>query len=268
MGPRTLPGFRTRLSLPPPIDDITFKHLNPDLAVRSTCLSESRRGLLGTLTSWVVLGSYGAALLVFLASLSLTFRGQIWVVQIGSVTSISLASISVIYALGQYRFMSAGYGGTESIVLGVLFANAFLQCYEIVYRLTWDLSALVSDPPLTGVEVRTFLLWLVMASPIVLVREHLRFKRTSAALLLATAAVWLAWILYGFPQYYLSGYFFPQVLKTSDPYHLSLWLNFGSKALMASLFVSMLEPSKAFSAALSRLVPSRRRPETEEHEKN
>ena len=219
-----------------------------------TSLAETQRTALGILSQWIVLGSYGASLLVFVASLVLTLEGQIWVVQIGSVSSISLASISVIYAVSQYRFMSGGYSKAESIVLGALFANAFLQCYEVAYGLTWALSALIADPPLTGTEVRTFLLWLVMISPIILVRKNLRFTRASAALLSATAVVWAAWILYGFPQYYLSGYFFPQVLKTSDPYHLSLWLNFGSKALLAAFFLSLLEPSSAFKAALFRLM--------------
>ena len=143
--------------------------------------------------------------------------------------------MAVIYALGQYRFRGAGYTEMKSIVLGVLFANAFLQCYELVYGLTFGLSAALGDPPtLTGTDVRTFILWLIMISPILLVHEHLRFKRTSAALLLLTGAVWVVWILYGFPQYYYSGYAFAQVLKTSDPFHLSLWLNFGSKALLPS----------------------------------
>jgi len=193
-------------------------------------------------------------LLVLLASVVLTFEGQIWVGQVGDVSSISLASVSVIYVLGQYRFRSVGYTEMKSIVLGVLLANAFLQCYELIYGLTWGLSALLSDPPtVTGTDLRTFLLWIVMISPILLVHEHLSFKRTSAALLSLTGAVWVVWILYGFPQYYLSGYFFPQVLKTSDPFHLSLWLNFGSKALLAVFFVSMLEPFKALRNTRSRL---------------
>ncbi len=201
---------------------------------------------LDKLAGKVVLASYFAALLVLLASVALTFEGQIWVGQVGDVSSVSLASVSVIYVLGQYRFRSVGYSIMKSVVLGVLLANAFLQCYELAYGLTWGLSGLLSDPPtLTGTDVRTFLLWVVMISPILLVHEHLRFKRTSALLISLTGAVWVVWILYGFPQYYLSGYFFPQVLKTSDPFHLSLWLNFGSKALLAVFFVSLLEPLKA-----------------------
>lgn len=205
------------------------------------------------LTHWVVRGSYVAALLAFAASLVLTFEGKLWVVQLGDVSSISLGSVAVIYALSQYRFKGAGYTEMKSIVLGVLFANAFLQCYELIYGLTFGLSAALSDPPtVTGTDVRTFILWLIMISPVLLVHDHLRFKRTSAALLSLTGAVWVVWILYGFPQYYYSGYAFAQVLKTSDPFHLSLWLNFGSKALLAVFFVSLLEPSKALKAALGR----------------
>jgi hypothetical protein len=201
----------------------------------------------------VILGSYVAATLALLAALVLTFEGRLWVVQIGAVSSISVGSVSVIYALSQYRFKSVGYTGMKSIVLGVLFANAFLQCYELIYGLTFSLSAIMSDPPtLTGTDVRTFLLWLIMISPIFLVHEHLRFKWSSAALLSLIGAVWVVWILYGFPQYYYSGYAFAQVLTTSDPFHVSLWLNFGSKALLAVFFVSLLEPLKALKAALGR----------------
>ena len=211
------------------------------------------RVFLDGMTRWVILASYLAALLVLIASIILTFEGKIWVGQVGDVSSISLASVSVIYVLGQYRFRSVGYTEMKSIVLGVLIANVFLQCYELAYGLTWGLSALASDPPtITGTDLRTFLLWIVMISPILLVHEHLRFKRVSALLLGLTGVVWAAWILYGFPQYYLSGYFFPQVLKTSDPFHLSLWLNFGSKALLAIFFVSLMEPIKALQAALGR----------------
>lgn len=207
----------------------------------------------GRLTHWVVLGSYFAALLAFFASLVLTFEGRLWVTPLGGVSSISVGSVAVIYALSQYRFRVIGFSEMKSVVLGVLFANAFLQCYELLYALTFGLSAILGDPPtLTGTAARAFILWLIMISPILLVYEHLRFRRSSAALLLLTGAVWVLWILYGFPQYYRSGYAFLQILKTSDPYHLSLWLNFGSKVLLAVFFVSLLEPLEAIKAALRR----------------
>jgi hypothetical protein len=211
------------------------------------------RGRLDRLTHRVVVGLYFAALLSFGVALVLTFEGKLWVGPVGNISSISVGSVAVIYALSQYRFRSVGYTEMKSIVLGVLFANAFLQCYELAYGLTWSLSAVVNDPfSITGTDVRTFTLWIVMISPILLVHEHLRFKRIGAFLLLLTGVVWAAWILYGFPQYYLSGYYFPQYLHTTDPYHLSLWLNFGSKALLAVFFVSLLEPLRALKSALRR----------------
>jgi hypothetical protein len=204
----------------------------------------------------LVLGSYIAAFLALLASLALTVEGKLWVSQLGDVSSISLASVSVIYVLSQYGFAKAGYTELKSIVLGVLFANAFLQVYELIYGLTFALSGALSGPPsVSGTELRTFILWVIMISPVLLVHDHLRFKRAGAALLVLLVAVWIAWILYGFPQYYYSGYAFPRILSTSDPYNLSLWLNFGSKALLAALFVSLLEPLKALDDALARPSP-------------
>ena len=201
----------------------------------------------------VVLGSYVAAFIVFLASVVLTIEGRLWVSQVGDVSSVSLASVSVIYALSQDRFRSVGYSQMKSIVLAVLFANAFLQLYELIYGLTFGLSGATSGPPsVSGTELRTFLLWVIMISPVLLVHEHLRFKWTSGGLLILLASVWVAWILYGFPQYYYTGYAFPQVLTTSDSFHLSLWLNFGSKAILAALFVSLLEPSNALNRLMAR----------------
>jgi hypothetical protein len=200
-----------------------------------------------------VVCSYFAALFTLLASLVLTALGRLWVAQLGDVSSISVGSVAVIYALSQYRFRHGGYSELKSVVLGLLFANAFLQCYEVIYGMTFALSAVLGDPPtVTGMDVRTFVLWLVMISPVLLVHEHLRFRWTSAALLAMTGSVWVLWILYGYPQYYYSGYAFAQILKTSDPFHLSLWLNFGSKALLASFFVSLLEPLRALNCALGR----------------
>jgi hypothetical protein len=212
---------------------------------------------LNKLVHRLVLGSYIAAFLALLASLALTVEGKLWVSQLGDVSSISLASVSVIYVLSQYRFAKAGYIELKSIVLGVLFANAFLQVYELIYGLTFAFSGALSGPPsVSGTELRTFILWVIMISPILIVHDHLRFKRTSAALLALLVAVWIAWILYGFPQYYYSGYAFPQILATSDPFNLSLWLNFGSKALLGALFVSLLEPLKALNNALARPSPA------------
>ena len=226
------------------------------LRVRTSGTLTPRIARAGRLAHRLVLGSYVGAFLVLLASLALTFEGRLWVSQVGDVSSVSLASVSVIYVLSQYRFKSVGYAELKSIVLGVLFANAFLQVYELIYGLTFVLSgALSGSPALSGTEVRTLVLWIIMISPILLVEEHLRFKWTTAVLIVVLGGVWVAWILYGFPQYYYSGYAFPQILTTSDTFQLSLWLNFGSKALLAALFVSLLEPMKALDNALARPSP-------------
>ena len=210
----------------------------------------------GKLTHRFVLGSYVGAFVVFLASLALTFEGRLWVSQLGDVSSVSLASVSVIYVLSQHRFRSVGYSEAKSVVLGVLFANAFLQVYELIYGLTFVLSGtLAGSPSISGTQARTIVLWIIMISPVLLVREHLTFNRTSGALLAVLGAVWVTWMLYGFPQYYYSGYAFPQILMTTDSFHLSLWLNFGSKALLAALFVSLLEPLKALNDSLARPSP-------------
>ena len=193
----------------------------------------------------LVLLTYLASAVALVISLGLTVEGDLWVSPLGSVSSISVGSVAVLYVLGQYRFRSVGYSETKSFVLAVLFANAFLQCYELAYNVSFGV-------PFTGTEARSIILWLIMISPVILVHEHLTFGRAFGLVLVLLAASWSVWILYGFPQYYLSGYFYPQVLHTSDPFHLSLWLNFGTKALLAALFATLLDPGKALEAVRRR----------------
>lgn len=202
---------------------------------------------------WFVVASYFAALIVFGVALYLTYLGQLWVGALGMVSSISVGSVAVLYAFCQYRFTKVGFGDFLSVVIALLFANVFLQVYEVAYGLTFSLSAVLNDPvTVTGSDVRTFTLWMLMIMPVFLFYQHLKFTRWSGLFLSLTGLVWVLWILYGFPQYYYSGYSFTQFLKTSDPFHLALWLNFGSKALLGVFFLTLLEPGAAFRAALRR----------------
>lgn len=215
-------------------------------------MSDSQTDL-DRLLHWPVMVSYVAALVVFVIALILTYLGDLWVWALGGVSSISVGSVAVLYAFCQYRFRSAGFSEFLSVVIALLFANVFLQVYEVVYGLSFGLAAVVDDPvAVTGTDVRTFALWMLMILPVFLFYDRLRFTRWSAIALVLTGLFWVVWILYGFPQYYYSGYAFHQYLKTSDPFHLSLWLNFGTKAILGVFFLSLLEPSKALKAALRR----------------
>jgi len=192
------------------------------------------------LTETLVPLSYVLAAFVFLASCALTVLGRLWVTPLGNISSVGLASISVLYVLSEHRFRSLGVASpTRSVVLALLFANAFLQSYEIIYGLSFL-------PAMTGAELRTIILWFLMVSPLVLMRDYLRFKWTTSFFLLALfAMVWAVWLLFGFPQYYSEGLPFAPILRTADLYITSLWLNFGSKAILAAFYASLLEPLKS-----------------------
>ncbi len=192
----------------------------------------------GKLVGLLVPVSYVFASVLFVYAAVMTAIGKYWISQFGDLSSVGLASICALFILGGSRFREAGLSPGKSIVLALLFGNAFLQSYEVIYNLAFL-------PAITGAEIRTTVLLLVMVSPIVLMRDHLRFDlRTSLPLLILFAVLWATWMLYGFPQFYTSGYRFPQILSTSDPYHLSLLLNYSTKAVFAAFFASLVEPVK------------------------
>ena len=182
-----------------------------------------------------------AALVLFVYAVVMTAIGRFWISQLGDFSSVGLASVCILYIMGGKKFREEGLSPGKSIVLALLFGNAFLQSYEIIYNLSFL-------PAITGDEVRAIVLLLVMLSPLFLMREYLRFNaRTSLPLLVMFAATWAIWVLFGFPQYYTPGYRFPRFLSSSDPYSLSLLLNYGTKAILASFFASLAEPSQAIN---------------------
>ena len=182
-----------------------------------------------------------AALVLFVYAAVMTAIGRFWISQLGDFSSVGLASVCIIYTLAGEKFRKAGLSPSKSIVLALLFGNAFLQSYEIIYNLSFL-------PAITGAEVRTIVLLLVMLSPLFLMREYLQFNaRTGLPLLVLFAATWAIWVLFGFPQYYTPGYRFLRFLSSSDPYSLSLLLNYGTKAILAAFFASLAEPSQAIN---------------------
>ena len=173
------------------------------------------------------------------ASAILVVLGQFWVAIIEDVSPVSIAAVSGLYLLMDSRLRKDGVDLGESIVLSVLFANVFVQTYELIYHFTFPIYLNYFLPPfLNSDDVRYLVVEGTMLLPILLVRRHLRFGSLSSGLLLCFIASWAVWILYGFPQYFTNAFYFPRFLSSQDSFHLSLWLGYGSKAILALLFGS------------------------------
>ncbi len=133
----------------------------------------------------------------------------------------------------------------ESIVLAILFVNVFLQTYELIYHFTFPVYLNYFRLPfLNGDAIRYIVLEVIMLLPLLLVMKNLKMRRLSLMFVFIFAIVWAEWILCGFPQYFSVGYFYPVFLPAVDPYHLSLYLNFGSKVVLACFFASLLQTHK------------------------
>lgn len=181
-----------------------------------------------------------AAAAAFAISVILVALGQFWIATIGNVSPVTVASVSGLYLLMNSRLRRDGVSAGLSIVLSILFANVFAQTFEVIYHFTFPVYLnYFRAPYLNGDDIRYLGLEGTMLLPVLLVRRTLRFGKVSAGLLLCFAVTWGIWILYGFPQYFATATYYPQVLRSSDPFHLSLILNFGSKAMLAAFFGSL-----------------------------
>ena len=193
--------------------------------------------------SWVDVLSFGfwlAAIAGLLVSVILVALGQYWVAAFGGISSVSFGGACGLYILA-YENFKTDTGKGQSIVLAILFANVCLQTYEVVYHFAFPVYFNYFKPPyFVTDDVRYLAFEGTMLLPIVLVRRRLKFGPWSKILLTFFALIWAVWILSGFPQYFVTGYFYPTVLPAPDPYRLSLVLNFGSKAILILFFASLL----------------------------
>ncbi len=141
-----------------------------------------------------------------------------------------------------HRLEADRVGRGQSIVLAILFANVFVQSNEVVYHFTFPVYLNYFKAPFfNGDDARYLAMEVPMLVPVVLVWRHLRFGYLSAVLLLSFVMTWGGWVLFGFPQYFVGSMYYPQVLTTTDSYHLSLALNFLSKTLLVLLFASVAQ---------------------------
>lgn len=180
------------------------------------------------------------ALATLAASAFLAALGQYWIAVLGNVSPFSTGAISGLYLLMDSRLRKDGASPGESIVLSILFANVFAQSFEVIYLFTFPVYLNYFRPPFfDGGDLRYLGLEGVMLVPILLVKRHLRFGALSGALVASFATMWTVWILCGFPQYFTDVFYYPRLLATPDSYHTSLFLDFGSKAILALFFASL-----------------------------
>ncbi len=201
---------------------------------------------LSLLLEW---GARAVALMALAYSLFLIASQEFWITPLGGTSPFSLGSASLLYLLSQYQFARDGRGRAGSVILGVLFANAFLQTYEIIYHFTFPVYSL-RYPFLQGMDVKFLIVELTMVLPLLLMRKDLSVKKVSAYTLGLFLLSMLVWVLFGFPQYFSSVYYFQPVLHTGDPYHVALALNYGSKVILAAFFLTLLKIRRPGRAAL------------------
>ena len=178
---------------------------------------------------------------IILSTVMIVLR-QYWIEPLGNMSTFSLGSVALVYLLSEKSLTEANTSWFDAIILSILYCNVFLQSYELLYHFSYPVYLNYFKPPfLSGEDFRYLILGSLPILPVFMLRKHLSFKKASIVALAVFASIWIVWIMYGFPQYFSSDYFYPRILKTDDPFTASLVLNFGSKPVLALFFVSLLD---------------------------
>lgn len=183
-----------------------------------------------------------AAIATFILSLYFIIKGEFWLGFLGNASPFSLGAMAILYLLSEHGLSHAQVGRINSVVLSALFANSFVALYELIYYFTYPIHLNYFRPPfLSGEGIRFLALQGLAILPILLMKQQLSIKKLSIVTLAILISIWSIWILYGFPQYFVEGYFYQRIFETVDPSRLSLVLNFGSKTMLAAFFASIIK---------------------------
>jgi len=193
-----------------------------------------------TLVKFTLIGA-SATLLVSLCYLLVL--GYYWIWWLRDVSAFSLLSISLIYIVS-VRNVEHVSGSYRDIVYSVLYCAAFLFTYEILYHFTWPIYLDYFHYPY-GLELANFeylaLYMPLVVVPLYLMRKYIRFTRLSLVFASAFGIFWALWILVGFPQFFTIGtFYYPPFVAITDYRNTSLFLNYGSKLVLAGLFISLV----------------------------
>jgi hypothetical protein len=178
---------------------------------------------------------------------------QYWIACLGNISAVSLGSVALIYLLSEVALLRTGLGWVETLIWPAMFGYAYLQSYELIYHFTFPVYLNYFQLPfLDGAGIRFLLERVVSVLPIALMRKHLSCTKLTIASSMLFVLIWVLWILYGFPQYFHEGYFYPRILQTKDPFAYSLLFNFSSKLVLATYFLSMLHIDRTVLPVLKR----------------
>lgn len=162
---------------------------------------------------------------------------------LGYISSVSLGSVGALFILSEYSFSKGGdMSKLDAIVFAILFCGSFLWIYEVIYHFSFPPDLSSNEITQLGNGARYLATAALPIFPILLLRKRLALTRISAVLGVVFALMWILWFLYGFPQYYMNHLVYsPSILKNTDPWHTSLFFNFGSKTVLAVFFASILK---------------------------
>jgi hypothetical protein len=187
-----------------------------------------------------------ASIITIILSIYLILQKDFWIDILGGISPITTCSISVIFVAADYSFYSKGVDKYTSIIYSIFLCNVFLQSYELIYHFTFPVHLnYFIFPFLNGQEIKYLLIEFIMILPIYFIYKHLSIKKVSFILLGLFISIWIIWILFGYPQYFIGNmeyweFFYPNIFITNDPWSVSLTLNFGSKIIFAIFFISLL----------------------------
>jgi hypothetical protein len=166
-----------------------------------------------------------------------------WLPWLNNSSAFSLLSVSLIY-MASASSNESDLGAARTIIYSALYCVAFVSSYELLYHFTWPVYLDYFGYPY-GVNFSN-LAYLAVFLPLViiplyLIRTRIRITKFTIAFVIVFVVIWAAWILTGFPQYFTIGtFYYRPFFSVSDYWNESLVLNYGSKMVLAGLFLSMV----------------------------
>lgn len=182
-----------------------------------------------------------AAMLGIVFSLYRFLVGDYLVAELGYVSIFTVGSVSAIILSADVSFRKQGVSKGKAIILATLYANAFVWSFELLYHFTFPVNLNYFRLPfLDGEGIRYLVMNSIPLFPLGLVIHRLKIRLISVALFCIFCAFWTVWVLSGFPQYFLTGTFYPVIFNL--PGYVVFSFSMTTKVCLGLFFLSLAWP--------------------------
>jgi hypothetical protein len=180
-----------------------------------------------------------SGLFIIIYAIVQIFSGNLYVDALNDMDATTLVALGILIMLGVFSLRDQT--DLHAVSFTLVNALSFIFIYEAIYKWSFYLAPFIK--PMPPAEIREFIIQAGIALTVLTgfaVRDF-TLKKWTFIWLGIFVALWIFWLLVGFPQI-TNKFIFPQVIPVNFTHDMTYVLNRSTKAVMCLAYLTLFPP--------------------------